>query len=474
MPHLVTNWARWSSRRSYTLVATGFGLCAVLAIGLWDIHKDDALALRRLEREHYRIARTLSQYMAQGSRCVDQDAKNPGSEMPVPGVVKRDADQDPSESQVVVLYLSDSESKQYLPASKRWVQIPELTEARYHGGTGAVLSRESASRLGLPHRIAVAGLAALNPGSHDFSAVSVVASAEAERDRSRRDQWRSVLGVAIASALVLVAGVATLRRQKRDLQLEQERALRRLERSRDTELARANRMATVAALSSGIAHEIATPLSVIAGRIEQLLVAAHGNTKLVATLETIASQIGRIDKIMRGFLAFARGSTPLLFQQPANDVAREVAGLVQYPFGNAGVSLELEIDPSNPMIACDPALFEQALLDIVTNALEASTTGQIVRLAVESDEHHVYFRITDQGVGITDTALTRVTEPFYTTKANRGGSGLGLAIAKEILNHHAGTLTFELPGANENGAARGTRVSLQLPRNKEPAGERQN
>jgi len=108
-----------------------------------------------------------------------------------------------------------------------------------------------------------------------------------------------VLGVALASGLILLAAVGTLRKQKRELDLERQRALHKMERARDAELARANRMATIAALSSGIAHEISTPLGVIAGRMEQLQAALQGQERYERVAATISAQVNRIDQVMR-------------------------------------------------------------------------------------------------------------------------------------------------------------------------------
>jgi signal transduction histidine kinase len=115
-------------------------------------------------------------------------------------------------------------------------------------------------------------------------------------------------------------------------------------------------------------------------------------------------------------------------------------------------------------IACEPALFEQAIVDIMVNALEASKPGQQVCLEVDHDERNVRFLILDEGSGIPESAVARVTDPFFTTKSGSGGSGLGLTIAKEILVHHRGTLTFEVRKNHDGGAPIGTKVTAQLPR----------
>ncbi len=245
------------SRRTRTLLATALGLSVVLALGLWDAHHEDVMALQQLMHEHQAFAATLSTYIELSGRDVGMRSLLPTDEhslamlTPVNSAISRI-----EHDRRFIVLLMDAARGQYLTSRRQWVQIPELSSALNHGSSGAILSRESAALLGLPRRTAVAGLSSAQAPSQSFSAVAVVTSAEAERDRSRREQWRSVLGVALASGLILLAAVGTLRTQKRELDLARQRELHKMERARDAELARANRMATIAALSSGIAHEM--------------------------------------------------------------------------------------------------------------------------------------------------------------------------------------------------------------------------
>ena len=469
MIKMFSNAFRHPSRRSRTLIVTALGLSLVLVLGLWDAHHEDVLALRQLMHEHHLLAATLCTYIeANASKATvdsfSQKTEEVDPELTIFGRATSRVERD----QGFIVLLMDSVRGQYLTSQRRWIHIQELETARAHGASGALLSRDAATLLGLPHRTAVAGLASVHEKLGLYSAVAVVTSAEAERDRSRREQWRSVLGVALASGLILLAAVGTLRMQKRELDLERQRALHKLERARDAELARANRMATIAALASGIAHEISTPLAVITGRIEQLQSASQGPERYERVVTTISAQVSRIDQVMRGFLAFARGGAPTLTHRAANEVARDAVNQVQYRFANAEVVLNFQPCSNNKLlIACEPALFEQALVDILVNALEASSPRQHVTLSVHFDQSSVAFVVLDEGTGISESVIARATEPFFTTKAGKGGSGLGLAIAKEILTHHRGEITFDLRQTTEGRMQPGTRVTVQLPRSEE-------
>ncbi|HEX7671089.1 MAG TPA: hypothetical protein VF395_15950 [Polyangiaceae bacterium] len=134
------------------------------------------------------------------------------------------------------------------------------------------LSRTEAPGFALPQRTAVAGLSNF-AGPRGRWSVVVAATALRQRDREVRAVWRLIFGVLIASGLVLAFGGVALRKQRKELELELERelALAELQREREEELVRIDKLATLGALATGIAHEVSTPLAVIIGRAEQIL-----------------------------------------------------------------------------------------------------------------------------------------------------------------------------------------------------------
>jgi signal transduction histidine kinase len=293
--------------------------------------------------------------------------------------------------------------------------------------------------------------------------VAVVGSASAERDRGRHGEWRAVITVFSVSLLILVFGAVVLSRQRRELEMQRQLAIHESEHQRDVELARADRMAAIAALSSGIAHEISTPLGVISGRIEQLTGVVK-DAEHQRLLGSIGVQVERINKVIRGFLGLARGDAPTLTEVPAGQLVAEAVALVQHRFAAAGVELQVNDGGVEwAPVACDPELFEQVLINLLVNSLEASERGQVVELRLSSAARQVTFEVIDEGHGITHTAIAHATEPFFTTKAKKGGSGLGLAIAREIVAHHRGELRLERRADLDANSPLGTRATISLP-----------
>lgn len=446
------------SRRALTQLWMVLGVLSVAAAGLWDAQQQAEFALRQLVREHHLLAVALAK------RLTLPAIQEPGMLAPSSRTseILAAARLLEEEGNVVVLVHAPGQEGFSLSDGRVFANR-DLDRALAENQTGMTLTRDVAADLGLPPRAAVAGLANLASTAHEQFGVAVVGSAGQERDRTRHDDWRTVLTVLFASGLILAFGIVELRRQREEMERVRLAEVHSTERERDVELARADRMAAIAALSSGIAHEISSPLGIISGRIEQLQ--SQSNTATQEKLfKSIATQVAYINKVIRGFLAFARGDAPALVHVAALKVAEEAVGLVKHRFGTVGVELRLSVEKAGAIrVNCEPALFEQALANVLVNALEASEAGQTVELQIKPQGDRVQFVVIDDGSGIPPAAIAHVTDPFFTTKARKGGSGLGLAIAKEIIAHHRGSLALEHRAQSGGAATRGTQVTITLP-----------
>ncbi len=322
-----------------------------------------------------------------------------------------------------------------------------IASERIHAALAAssrmlTVPRDEAVGFGLPRRMAVGGIARLAAGDERSWGIVVLASAERIRNREQHESWRLALTVVVVTVLVGAFGVLAQRRQRRELELERQVAVSSLQREREALLAKADKLAALAALSTGIAHELGTPLGVIVGRVEQALTTAGGNARITSPLDIVLDQVTRIQAIVRGCLALARGDAPHLVETAPASIARDAVDLVRHRFNDADVALTWHDDAELPAISCEPSLLEQALVNVLLNACEATPAGGGVDLRVSAAGEWVSFVVEDDGGGVSDDVIRRATEPFFSTKRDRGGSGLGLTIAREIIHHHAGTLTL--------------------------------
>ena len=338
------------------------------------------------------------------------------------------------------------------------IRAPVIEAGLTSGASWIRLSRPDAAALGLPARTAMAGLAHIDAGDRGRWGIAVVASAQRERDRERFAQWRLALSIVVASGLVLAFGGAALRNQRKRLLLSQALAIAKVQSERDERLVRADKLATMGALATGIAHEVSTPLGVIVGRAEQLLAKLNGDDRSKRAVEAIAKQAERISIIVRGFLALARGEAPQMEHVDPRALAEASLNLVEHRLAKAAVRSSLSCARNLPQIACEPRLMEQVLVNLLLNACDACEPGGHVELSVVSEQERVAFVVTDDGSGISVDAAARIMDPFFTTKSAGEGSGLGLAIANELVKHHRGTL-----GVAARPGQRGTRACVDLP-----------
>jgi signal transduction histidine kinase len=205
-------------------------------------------------------------------------------------------------------------------------------------------------------------------------------------------------------------------------------------------LASASRVAALGTLAMGVAHEVSTPLGVIAGRAEQLLPRLKDDERSTAALNAILEQTHRISQVIRGLLGLARGDRVSADHLSAAGIARGALTLVEHRFSEAGVQLTAQVADDLPTIIGDARLLESALVNLLLNACDACSRGGDVRLSVDAHDGRVRFAVKDDGTGISVQHVQKALEPFFTTKPSGEGTGLGLAIANEIVKSHLGTL----------------------------------
>jgi two-component system NtrC family sensor kinase len=424
---------------AWMVVAIAF----VTALAYWDEERESSTALDDFAHEQTTLAVSLAAGL--GDRLASlppQQALAPAHGVERPGALR--------------VLLAGPTIEGFLASNGDTVRSSRLEEAVAAREDSVRLTRAESQALGLPPRAAIAGLDSIETPAGRWAFV-VIATARAERDRELRARWRLILGVCLASGLVIAFGGLAMRKQRKELELGHELELTTLRTERDERLVRADKLATMGALATGIAHEVATPLGVILGRAEQLL-PKQVDERSRRAVETIAAQIERINAVIRGFLALARGGNAVLDHCEPADLTRAAMELVEHRFENAGVRLTSDIASELPNVACEPRLFEQVLVNLLLNACDACSDGGLVALSVRADKERVAFVVSDDGVGIQPDVAERMTEPFFTTKAEGKGTGLGLAIANEIVKHHCGSLAIR---ARTDG--RGTRACVELP-----------
>ncbi len=225
----------------------------------------------------------------------------------------------------------------------------------------------------------------------------------------------------------------------------------------ERKLRQTEKLATVGRLAAGLAHEIGAPLHVIRGRAETLLRREPEPQPEVRRrhLGIIVEQIGRITLIVRNLLDFSRRREPLVQEVDLAAVTGRVLDLLEGEFARAEIRVRHE-SAGPTVLAGDPHLLHQAVLNLVLNAIQALETVpgdrrltlriRPMEPAGEAAGDHgqaaaAVLEVEDSGPGIPDDVLPQVFEPFFTTKTGGQGTGLGLAIASGIVEEHRGRIT---------------------------------
>ncbi|HVT09085.1 MAG TPA: ATP-binding protein [Polyangia bacterium] len=418
-------------------------VATVAGLASWDADREDARALADFAAEQATLARALGAVLQVAAKA---GVAGPALAAEVQGVPRPDG--------TIVLVRRGGE-RGFSGPGGRPVDCPPIDAAFGRGEGETRLSRAEAAAVGLPARTALAGLARVRTAAGDWQ-VAAVATAQRERDRERAAARRLIGSVAVAAVLVFAFGGIAMREQRKELVLERELAVAGLQHSADERLQRASRMAALGTLAIGVAHEIATPLGVIAGRAEQLMPRA-ADERTRRGLDAIQAQVRRIDEVVRGLLGLARGDLPAGQRVAPGEAVEAAVALVEHRFAKASVPLAQQIAGGLPPVSGDARLIEHALVNLLLNACDACRDGGVVTVRAESAPGEVVFTVADTGAGISAADLSRVTEPLFTTKPSGEGTGLGLAIAREIASSHRGSL------AVARGEAGGTVVTVRLP-----------
>lgn len=443
---------RRTTRRSWLGGLMALSVVLVAALGLWDQDREAEAMLADVEHEQSRLASLIGATVA--SRLEALRGDGPPQRPRIDDLLRGIDVGDDS-----LLALRAPGEALFRTASGRVFESAALRDTLARSRSSTRLTRPQAAALRLPERIAVAGTATVDAGELGRWDVAVIASAASERDRVVRARWRLLFGLVLTGSLVLLFGGFALRAERKELAMLRELTLSELEQKRDEQLEQEGRAVTMLTLAAGVAHEIATPLSVIHGRAEQLLDRLRGDARNASAIQRILEQSSRIDGVVRGFLRFARGDSPTLERLDPAAVVRDAAELVEHRFAKAGVRLTATATAGLSPVRADRRLLEHALANLLLNACDACEPGGSVTFSVALDAGgaEVRFDVDDDGSGISPALMARVTEPFFSTKPEGRGTGLGLPIACEIVKIHRGTLVLS------PRSPRGTRATVRLP-----------
>ena len=234
-----------------------------------------------------------------------------------------------------------------------------------------------------------------------------------------------------------------------------------IERKRTEQaLHRSERLASVGTLAAGIAHEINNPVTAILLAAQNGLASQaklDGGQRIERCLKSIVADAERCSRITRSVLQFSRTGTTGKCPSDLTDIIHEAIRLTRPYAVQKGAVIELKFEPGLPRATVDPGQMTQVFVNVIQNAVESGGRGNRVLIRAERASDKILIRISDSGCGMTDEQMSRLFDPFYTTREHEGGTGLGLSIVHGIVLSHGGTIDVE------SQVGGGTTITIELP-----------
>ncbi|MBN2404346.1 MAG: PAS domain-containing protein [Coriobacteriia bacterium] len=222
------------------------------------------------------------------------------------------------------------------------------------------------------------------------------------------------------------------------------------------QLIRADRLAAMGELTAGVAHEVRNPLGIIRASVQLLEDPDSGPLRTSEAASVIKQEIDRLDRVIKALLDFGRPSRPTLMATAVTDVLSDVVLFTRRFASQSHVQIEEQYPAQLPDVIADADQLKQVFVNLISNAVQAmEDTGGTIRVKVDTDDAFVSVSVIDDGPGIDTEDLSKVFDPFYSTRD--AGTGLGLTMVHRIVDDHNGHIEV----ASEPGA--GTRFTVSLP-----------
>lgn len=275
---------------------------------------------------------------------------------------------------------------------------------------------------------------------HDLANV-ITRYADGEHQTRYQDKRSDEIGIAGKAFNYLTASL-------KKAETERDKAERQARQS--------ERLASVGQLAAGIGHEINNPLMNIMSLAALIEQSVKQDEQAASDLKLLQKEGKRCARIVQGILSFARETEPDYREFDMSELIEETLSLVQHRIETAEITMITDLQQHLNMTG-DMNQLQQVLVNIILNAVQASSAGGSIHIKSYKSIDYVAVEIIDTGTGIDEKQMTKVFDPFFTTKQEGEGTGLGLSVSYGIVKHHGGTIHLE------NNQSAGLKVVILLP-----------
>ena len=217
------------------------------------------------------------------------------------------------------------------------------------------------------------------------------------------------------------------------------------QRKMERQMAKAEKLASIGELASGVAHEINNPLGVI--QVYANLIAKSNRLEGQAAddLRVIQKHADQCQSVVKALLNFARASEPSKTRCDIRAVVDSVLAILDPQLKKQAISLRIEADDPLPWLVVDETQMKQVFMNLIINAVQAMPEGGAMRVAIRFDQDRGRLKVlvADTGVGVAQKHRQRIFDPFFTTKRAGKGTGLGLSVSYGLVQQHGGDIAVE-------------------------------
>ncbi len=260
-----------------------------------------------------------------------------------------------------------------------------------------------------------------------------------------------IFGLSILIMALIFIALLLIVHKAEDIIDERAKERRELEK----QLNQAERLAALGQMCAGVSHEIRNPLGIIRSTAELLTGMPNADEAQKRLSEVIIEESSRLNDIVTEFLDFARPQEPNFQDCRLEEIIKKNLHFLDPELKKQEIRVKDNLDGRSFPLRADPQLLYRGLLNIFVNAIQSMSEGGTMTIQVSQSRGHYVLDIQDTGSGIMEENLSKIFDPFFSTKDK--GSGLGLSIVRNIVEGHRGSIRIE----SKEGS--GTRVVVQLP-----------
>jgi len=228
-----------------------------------------------------------------------------------------------------------------------------------------------------------------------------------------------------------------------------------IERLHQTQMSRAEHLATLGEMATGLAHEIRNPLAGISGVVEIIARDLPSSSPARAVVKEVREEIAQINDILTDLLQTARPHAPDIRLSDLNTTVEHTVMLARQQALSKPIEIIFKKNPDLPEVEHDSSQIHQVLLNLLLNSIQAINGPGQITVELERRDDSAVVVVTDTGQGIAPEHLPNIFRPFYTTKGN--GTGLGLSLSRRIVEEHRGQIDVT------SVVGKGTQFSVRLP-----------